>query len=93
MGIENFGEKIKVASTENYEVELQQREKEVMKKIKVIFQENAELNKLLLNEEDLDLSEHQIHYLVGQLAGFRRDIQGVIKDLRNAVPLPDKKAA
>jgi hypothetical protein len=93
MGIETFEEKMKVASPENYKVEFEQREKEVMKKITAIFQENAELNKLLLNKEDLDFSEHQIRYLVGQLAGFCRNTQGIVKNLRNAVPLQYKKSA
>ena len=87
MGLETFGEKIKAASPENYKVELEQGEKEVMQKVKEIFQENAELNGLLLDEGDLDLSDHQKRYLTGHLTGFRQDTQGVIKNLRSAVPL------
>ena len=41
MGLETFGEKIKAASPENYKVELEQGEKEVMQKVKEIFQENT----------------------------------------------------
>ena len=98
MGLETFwGKKIETASPENYKVELEKEEKEVMEKVTAIFQENAELNKLLLDKEDLDFSEHQTRYLAGQLTGFRRDTKDVIENLRNTVPVQTadrtKKAA
>jgi hypothetical protein len=93
MGLETFKLPETIDPSENFEVELEKKEKEVMEKVKEIFRENAELNKLLLDEEDSDLSEHQKRYFTGQLTGFRRDAQDAIKDLRSAVPLQYKKAA
>jgi len=93
MGIENFKLSEAVTPFEDNGEDLEQKEKEVMEKVKAIFRENAELNRLLLNKEDVDLSDHQARYLTGQLTGFRRDTQGVIKNLRSAVPLRYKKAA
>jgi hypothetical protein len=77
MGIEKLGEeKIEKVSL------LERQEQAVMKKMKAIFKENAELNRLLLGEEDLDLSEHQKRYLTGQLSGIRRDTKDVLRELR-----------
>jgi len=87
MGLEIFKLPEKVNPSENYETELEQEEQAVMEKVKEIFQENAELNKLLLSEEDLNLSDHQKRYFTGQLTGFRQDTKGVIENLRKAVPL------
>jgi len=86
MGLETFKLPETVDPSEIYKVELEKEEKEVIEKVKAIFRENAELNKLLLDEEDLNLNDHQKRYLTGQLTGFRQDTQGVIKDLRDAVP-------
>jgi len=92
MGLETFKLPETIDLSENYEAELKKEEKKVMEKVKTIFQENAELNKLLLSEEDLNLSDHQKRYLTGQLTGFRQDTQGAIKNLRDVVPLQYKKA-
>jgi|GEM_PF-1593216 len=90
MGIENLEKTIRKAEKGSAQKEafneLTEKEQEVMEKVKAIFRENADLNKLLLCEEDLDLSDHQKRYLIGRLAGFRRETKGVLQKLRSAVP-------
>ena len=97
MCLETFKLPETVDPSEIYKVELEKEEKEVIEKVKAIFRENAELNKLLLDEEDLNLNDHQKRYLTGQLTGFRRDTKDVIENLRNIVPVQTadrtKKAA
>jgi hypothetical protein len=83
MGIETMGE---VKKEKDKESSLERKEQEVMEKVKAIFRENAELNKLLLSEGDLNLSDHQKRYLTGQLTGFRREAKGVLQKLRSAAP-------
>lgn len=89
MGIENLKETIqkaeKAPARKESFAELAKKEKEVIQKVKDIFRQNAELN-LLLCEGDLNLSEHQKRYFIGQLSGFRRDAKGVLQNLRKAVP-------
>ena len=90
MGMENLKKTMREAEKGSVRkedfAELSEKEKDVIQKVKDIFQENAELN-LLLCEGDLDLREHQKRYLTGQLTGFRREAKGVLENLRKAVPV------
>ena len=81
MGLENSLEKNNTDSLENIFGELTKNEQEVKAKIKAIFQENAELNGLLVSDE-LDMTDHQKIYYGGKLKGFRVEAKDDLSELR-----------
>lgn len=76
MGLENFLEKNNTDSLENIFGELTENEQKVKAKIKAIFQENAELNGLLVSDE-LDMTEHQKIYYASKLKDLRHDVKNL----------------
>jgi hypothetical protein len=83
MGLESFGEKIEKVFFEKEFGELSEKEKMTKEKIKAIFQENAELNGLLLSE-DLNFSNQQRIDCADQLKKIREETRDALQGLRSA---------
>jgi hypothetical protein len=83
MGLENFREKEKKYSFEDVFADLAKWEKSEKEKIKLIFQENAELSLMLANDGEVEMTEHQKSYYMGQLNRSRQEAKEVFEELRD----------
>jgi hypothetical protein len=90
MGLETFGEKLETMSFEKEFGELSKSEIEVKQKVKEIFQENAQLNGLLVSD-DLNMTDRGKGYRAKELSVIRNDAKDILKKVRTITGLEPPK--